>query len=167
MSKQRPDPAKIANELSGASAFFRPVPQPVEPAPVAGSAPNLPLAAPTSRPAASAPPLPHAVVTSRRQTVTTSDAAAPIAFDINRETASHDTLRLALDETRALEALKSALKWDHDVTVSKNDICRVALHELIEDYRARGSSSDAVKRLRHKLGRQYVTTARRHDVKPS
>ena len=114
-----------------------------------------PAAPPT--PAATPPPTPapaprNDVATSRRRDVTPAPASA--GFDINRETASHDTLRLSVDETRALDEVKASLKWDHDLTVSKNDICRVALHALIEDYRAHGSSSSTLKRLRHKQGRQ-------------
>ncbi len=146
MSKQRPDPDKIANELSGASAFFRSPPTPErDPQPEA------------------APATPETLEPQQRRNVTTStghDVTSPAPapahadFDINRETASHDTLRLAVDETRAVEELKSALKWDFDLTVSKNDICRVALHALLEDYCAKGTASAAVKRLKKKLGRR-------------
>jgi len=146
MSKQRPNPDKITNELRGASSFFR-RDEPLSPAPV--------------EPAEAAPPpvvnedrsLIDDVMTARRHDVVTAPPPAP-GFDINRETASHDTLRLAVDETRALDDLKAALKWDHDLAVSKNDICRIALHELIENFRAKGSASDAVKRLRKKQGRR-------------
>jgi hypothetical protein len=144
MSKERPNPDRIANELTGASAFFRkPTPAAEPPTPEEVSA----VAPPTSEPVP-----PSDVTTSRRQDVAPPPPAA--GFDINRETASHDTLRLAIDETRAVEELKSALKWDHDLTVSKNDICRVALHALLEDYRAKGTASAAVKRLNKKRGRQ-------------
>jgi len=80
----------------------------------------------------------------------TSSASASPAFDINRETSSRDSLRLATDETKAVEALRSALKWDHDLTVSKNDICRVALHALLEDFTAKGDRSQAIQRLKSK-----------------
>jgi hypothetical protein len=71
-------------------------------------------------------------------------------FDINRETASRDSLRLSIDETKALEALRQTLKWDHDLSVSKNDICRVALHHLLDDFHARGEQSQALARLKRK-----------------
>jgi hypothetical protein len=140
MSKQRPDPDKMANELAGASSFFKP----------------RAASVPTERVASESPveTTPESV-TSRRRDVTTSPEEG---FDINRETATHDTLRLATDESRALEELKSALKWDHDLTVSKNDICRAALHELIERYRRDGAGSPAVQRLHRKRGRQSTTS---------
>lgn len=140
MSKQRPDPDIMANELAGASSFFKPRAAGVPIEPVASESPVE--ANPES-------------VTSRRRDVTTSPDKG---FDINRETATHDTLRLATDESRALEELKSALKWDHDLTVSKNDICRVALHDLIERYRRDGAESPAVQRLHRKRGRQSATS---------
>ncbi len=146
MSKQRPDPDKIANELSGASAFFR--------------RPPTPEGDPQPEPAVAKPetpepePGPDVTTSNSHDAKRATPAPAPADFDINRETASHDTLRLAVDETRAVEELKSALKWDFDLTVSKNDICRVALHALLEDYRAKGTASAAVKRLKKKIGRR-------------
>ncbi len=146
MSKQRPDPDKIANELSGASAFFRRTPQPE--------------GTPQPEPAVTKPetpepePGPDVTTSTSHDAKRATPAPAHADFDINRETASHDTLRLAVDETRAVEELKSALKWDFDLTVSKNDICRVALHALLEDYRAKGAASAAVKRLKKKIGRR-------------
>lgn len=138
MPKERRTPEDIANELAQGSAFFRKA--------------TLPTSEQAATPAHPDAPIPEAEATSRRHDVT--PPPQPDGFDINRETASHDTLRLAVDETRAVEQLKSALKWDFDLTVSKNDICRVALHALIEDYRAKGGSSAAVKRLKKKQGRQ-------------
>jgi len=155
MSKQRPDPDKMTNELSGASAFFRkrtPVEEPTPPP--AATAPTI------ETPPVSASTTPEEPPTSARHDVTTErrhdvmPLPSSTRFDLNQPTTSHDTLRLSSDETRAMEDLKSALKWEHDVTVSKNDICRAAIHELIEEYRAKGSSSAAVKRLKKKLGRQ-------------
>lgn len=147
MSKQRPDADKLTNELLGASAFFRPAAKPAEPV-----AETPPAPTPQVEPTSSHEPTPtNDVVTSRRQSVTTSSPApeAP-GFDINRPTASRDSLRLSLDETRALDDLRQALKWDYDLSVTKNDICRVALHWLLEDYRAKGERSTALTRLRRK-----------------
>ncbi|MDP9359562.1 MAG: hypothetical protein M3R02_30600 [Chloroflexota bacterium] len=146
MSKQRPDPDKIANELSGASAFFRRTPQP--------EGTPQPEAAPTKPETPEPQPRPDVTTSTSHNVTPAAPTPASEGFDINRETASHDTLRLAVDETRAVEELKSALKWDHDLTISKNDICRVALHALLEDYRAKGASSAAVKRLKQKIGRR-------------
>lgn len=91
-------------------------------------------------------------MTSRSHDVKQS-SPAPNSLDLNQETASHDTLRLSVSETKAIEALKSSLKWEHDMTVSKNDICRVALHVLLDDFEAHGGQSEAVKRLSKKRGR--------------
>ncbi|MGI8483944.1 MAG: hypothetical protein ACR2OU_06745 [Thermomicrobiales bacterium] len=143
MTKHRPDGDRVANELMGASAFFRKTPPepPVTPPPVV-----TPVVAPLTP-----EPLPNnAVVTSRRHDAVTSSGSVSSAFDINRETSSRDSLRLATDETKAVEALRSALKWDHDLAVSKNDICRVALHALLEDFTAKGERSQAIHRLKAK-----------------
>ena len=91
-------------------------------------------------------------MTSRRHSVTTSgETPRPqTGFDINRPTTSRDSLRLSIDETKALDELRAALKWDFDLSVSKNDICRAALHQLLEDFRAKGEKSTAVTRLKRK-----------------
>jgi hypothetical protein len=146
MSKQRPDADKLASEFAGASAFFR-RPAQQQPEPQAEPEPTPPPAAAVTR----EEPVKDDVVTSRRQRVTTSDEFSKTdGFDINRPTASRDSLRLSMDETRALDELKSALKWDYDLTVTKNDICRVALHALLEDYRAKGDRISVVARLKRK-----------------
>jgi hypothetical protein len=119
MSKDRPNPDKLANELAGASAFFR-RPVQTEPEPPDPVTP----AAPTSPPS--------------------------VGFDLNLPTTSRDSLRLATDETKALDAIRAALKWDFDLSVSKNDICRAALHWLLEDFQAKGDKSQAVARLKRK-----------------
>lgn len=143
MTKQRPDGDRVANELMGASAFFKKA----APEPEVTPLPIVPPVSPTPLPE----PLPDAdVVTSRRHDAVTSSASASPAFNINRETSSRDSLRLATDETRAVEAMRSALKWDHDLAVSKNDICRVALHALLEDFTAKGDRSQAIHRLKPK-----------------
>lgn len=135
MTKQRPDGDRVANELMGASAFFK-------------KTPLEPLVTPPSIvPSVSPIPLPEPLPDSD---VVTSPASTSPAFDINRETSSRDSLRLATDETKAIEALRSALKWDHDLTVSKNDICRVALHALLEDFTTKGDRSQAIHRLKFK-----------------
>ncbi len=87
-------------------------------------------------------------MTSRRQSVTSP--SAPAGFDINRATASRDSLRLSIDETKAIDELRQALKWDYDVSVSKNDICRAALHALLEEFATKGDKSSAVNRLKRK-----------------
>jgi hypothetical protein len=147
MSKSRPDADKLANEFAGASAFFRsqarPADEPMEPEPAVTPQPE-PTPVPEKEPV-------RDVMTSRRPGVMTSpDAAETDRFDINRPTASRDSLRLSMDETRALDELRSTLKWDYDLTVTKNDICRVALHALLEEYRAKGERSSAITRLKRK-----------------
>lgn len=110
---------------------------------------------PTPQPESPTPETPsHGdVMTSRRHDVAVPSPAPSAGFDITRETASRDSLRLSVDETRALDAMRDSLKWDHELTVSKNDICRVALHALIEDFRAKGDRSQAVSRLKKKSTR--------------
>lgn len=154
MSKQRPDANKLANELLGASAFFRPSPK-VEDLPKHEEPVAPPLA---SRQSAPEPPAPRDVTTSRRHGTMTSlgapskrgDAASPAQVDINTPTSSRDSLRLSTEETRALDDLRQTLKWDYDLSVSKNDICRAALHALIEEFRSKGDRSDTLKRLKRK-----------------
>ena len=147
MSKQRPDATKLSNELAGASAFFRPTPRTSQPEPE-------PETAVLPKPTTPEPATPRDVTTSRRRAVTTSPSAhlAPgkAGFDINRPTASRDSLRLSLDETKALDELRQSLKWDYDLSVSKNDICRAALHLLLEDWSAKGERSAAIARLKRK-----------------
>ncbi len=135
MSKQRPNPDKLANELAGASAFFRQSrrsPSRKHPIRLTPAAPVNPEPANQSD-----------VMTSRRHSVTTSGETprTHAGFDINRPTASRDSLRLSTDETKALDELRAALKWDYDLSVSKNDICRAALHRLLEDFQPRAKNS--------------------------
>src|SRR5690606_3267141 len=99
MSKQRPDADKLANELVGASAFFRPSHAAPDPEPAA-----TPAASPSVGPQPTTnEPSPSDVTTSRRQSVMTSSPARGAndaeGFDINRPTASRDSLRLSIDET--------------------------------------------------------------------
>ena len=92
-------------------------------------------------------------MTSRRHSVTTPDETPrpQAGFDINRPTTSRDSLRLSTDETKALDELRATLKWDYDLSVSKNDICRAALHHLLEDVQSKGERSAAVSRLKRKV----------------
>lgn len=151
MSKQRPDPDKMTNELSGASAFFRGA----SPAPTVKPTADSPT--PEEQPINDVTTSPRRdVATSQRHDVTASKETEPQGFDITRETASRDSLRLSIDETKALEAMRSSLKWEHDLSVSKNDICRVAVHWLLEDFRANGERSQAVLRLTPKGTRHHA-----------
>jgi len=149
MSKQRPTSDRLANELLGASAFFRPAPTPVE-KDRDDTTPPIPSAQPPRTPELQPS---NDVMTSRRHSVTTSTTpatSAPPGFDVNRPTSSRDSLRLSMDETKSLDALRAALKWDYDLSISKNDICRVALHVLLEEFAAKGEKSNAVNRLKRK-----------------
>lgn len=145
MSKQRPDGDKLVNEMVGASAFFRSSARPITTSDTDDTSPS-----PVIQPVTPEPLVQNDVVTSRRADVTPLPATEPVGFDINHETASRDSLRLAVEETKAVDALRASLKWDQDLTVSKNDICRVALHHLLEDFAAKGDKSQAVARLRRK-----------------
>ncbi len=150
MSKKTYDTSSVENELRGASSFFKPhTPVPAE----TPAAPKPPREPKSEAETVNAPEVRRRDVTMSNSHDVKPASPAPPKLDINQETASHDTLRLAVPETKEIEALKSALKWDHDLSVSKNDICRVALHALFEDFMANGSQSEAVKRLTKKSGR--------------
>ena len=104
----------------------------------------------------------HDVTTSRRHKVTTSNSHDVVksqshdvtsVFDINEKGITHDTLRLTSKESRAIDQLVAECKWNYDLAISKNDVCRVALHVLLEDHAKQGSGSEAVARLRKKRQR--------------
>jgi hypothetical protein len=71
-------------------------------------------------------------------------------FDINHKGTSHDTLRLSPEESKSIDRLISYLKWEHDLTIKKNDVCRVAIHYLMENFQAEVKASEAVTRLKKK-----------------
>lgn len=52
------------------------------------------------------------------------------------------------EELEALEDLKIALRRELDAKVTKNDLVRLALHLLLDDRRANGSRSYAVRKVR-------------------
>ena len=88
---------------------------------------------------------------SQRHDVNTSlPVSTPaLEFEINRTTTPRDSLRLSVDETKALDALRTSLKWDYDLSLSKNDICRAALHWLLDEFASKGEKSAAVGKRKH------------------
>ncbi len=144
MSKKRFDTDALRNELANASLFFkRPTPTPEPKTAEPAQSPRHDVTTPVS----------HDVKKSRRREVVKSESHDATPFDINRKGVSHDTLRLSPDESQAIDRLLSAFKWDYDLNVSKNDVCRVALHLLLENYHTLGKQSEAVSRLRKKKTR--------------
>lgn len=76
-----------------------------------------------------------------------------VEFDLNRRPLWKGTFLYTEEELEAIEDLKLELRRKHGVNATKNDIARVGLHSLIEDYRRHGESSTILRRLRAKLTR--------------
>lgn len=75
---------------------------------------------------------------------------ATLAFDINVKPYRKDSFLFTDDEFEAMEDLKLELKRIHDLPATKNDIARIALQRLFEDYARRGGASAVVSRLAQK-----------------
>ena len=122
MRKSRPDPDKLANELAGASAFFkRPTPTPAE----------QPPALPASEPAT-----PSELTTDTRKRVPTATPEvkakpATEAFDLNHQPTTKYTLMFTEDELEALDDAKTHLRRRHGLKVAKNDLVRCGLYHIL------------------------------------
>ncbi|MCA9852249.1 MAG: hypothetical protein KC482_01390 [Dehalococcoidia bacterium] len=75
---------------------------------------------------------------------------ADLAFDINTKPYRKDSFLFTDDEFEALEDLKLELKRNYDLPATKNDIARIALQRLYEDYADAGATSAIVSRLQRK-----------------
>lgn len=75
---------------------------------------------------------------------------AGLAFDINIKPYRKDSFLFTDDEFEAMEDLKLELKRLHDLPATKNDIARIALQRLFEDYAEAGLASAVVSRLQGK-----------------
>ena len=73
-------------------------------------------------------------------------------LDINIRPYRKDSFLLTDEEFEALDDLKRELRRLHGLNVTKNDIARCALHNLIEDYQQQRAQSAAVRRLMEKRG---------------
>jgi hypothetical protein len=123
----------LQNELEGASLFFQRTPAPqTDTAPNAEMPANQHAGMPTShhadKPAPTQSPLPAA----------------------EKALTEKETFRCTIDEVLAIEELKTRIKRDLDLRVSKQDIERCAMRVVIEDYRENGEKSVFVKELRKK-----------------
>lgn len=77
---------------------------------------------------------------------------ATSVLDINTRPYRKDSFLLTDEEFEALDDLKRELRRLHGLNVTKNDIARCALHNLIEDYQQQRARSAAVRRLMKKRG---------------
>ncbi len=75
----------------------------------------------------------------------------PKVFDINEKGYRKDSFLFTNEEFEAMEDLKLELRRRYDLKATKNDISRVALSELFDDYRRNLGDSSIVKHLREKL----------------
>lgn len=89
--------------------------------------------------------------TASRKDVNVSRQQAINSYDINEETFERETVRVSKGEQRAIEWLKLSLRDMLDSTVGKNDIFRVGLHFLLEDFHKNGEQSEIVSRLQKKI----------------
>jgi hypothetical protein len=87
---------------------------------------------------------------SRQQAPNVSRQKAVESYDINAEGFERETVRLSKAEQRAAEQLKLSVRDTLDSTIGKNDIFRVGLHFLLEDFHKHGERSEVVSRLRKK-----------------
>jgi hypothetical protein len=71
-------------------------------------------------------------------------------FDINAKPYRKDSYLFTDEEWNAIEDVKFDLRRKHEMPITKNDIARAAMHQLIEDFRKTGDASIVVRRLRKK-----------------
>jgi hypothetical protein len=74
-------------------------------------------------------------------------------FDLSQDALYQANFRFTQDEKEVLEDLKLQLSRDMDSRVDKNDILRLGLHMLIEDYKQNGGKSYLVRKLLRKTSR--------------
>jgi len=77
---------------------------------------------------------------------------ATAVLDINIRPYRKDSFLLTDEEFEALDDLKRELRRLHGLNVTKNDIARCALHNLVEDYQQQRARSAVVRRLKEKRG---------------
>jgi hypothetical protein len=74
-------------------------------------------------------------------------------FDLSHDALYQANFRFTQNEKEVLEDLKLQLSREMDARVDKNDILRLGLHMIIEDYKQNGSKSYLVKKLLRKTSR--------------
>ena len=73
-----------------------------------------------------------------------------LSLDLNETPHRKDSFLFTESEFEALEDLKLALRRRHDLPATKNDITRLALHHIAEDYHRNPDRSIIVSRLKRK-----------------
>jgi hypothetical protein len=71
----------------------------------------------------------------------------PLATDVGNKPDRKETFMFSTDESEALEDLKLELRRRFDIKTSKNELARVAVRVLLDDYRQHGETSDLIRRL--------------------
>lgn len=74
-------------------------------------------------------------------------------FDLSEDALYQANFRFTLDEKEVLEDLKLQLSRELDSRVDKNDILRLGLHMLMQDYKDNGDRSYLIKKLKKRSSR--------------
>jgi hypothetical protein len=74
-------------------------------------------------------------------------------FDVSQDALYQANFRFTQEEKEVLEDLKLQLSREMDNRVDKNDILRLGLHMIIEDYKQNGAKSYLIKKLLRKTSR--------------
>ena len=157
--KKKLDESVIANELRGNSLFFRPKAEAPadESIPAKPQAPQTEQPSPISSPAPAANTAPNTYTTTpryrdtvipRHHDTTVSSTAnpnplSPIEYtrravkQLGKEAATH---RFTVEEKRALKAIEHEYS-EKGVRTSENEITRVAINYIVEDFKAKRDKS--------------------------
>jgi hypothetical protein len=138
MSKKSYEVDSIASDLA-ASRFFQPPPEAqAQSEPAKARRPRRPRNLGTYKP---------------RNLGNEQPALSPSdGFDINERPVKQDNYMFTMRELDALEDLKIELSRQLDRRISKQDIARIAVHAIAEDYRKRGEQSELYLRAQKKKG---------------
>ncbi len=141
-----PEPKRLtAPEKQSAEAKPADIPEPV----VRVNGKVQPGAKPANRPASTPVAVPFAAATTE-QPLSAPETKRVSRFDINERPFRKDSFLFTDPEFDRLEDLKLELRRRFTVAVTKNDIARVALHYLYEDYTHDPARSFILKMLRTK-----------------
>ncbi|MFN0146554.1 MAG: hypothetical protein ACKVT1_08595 [Dehalococcoidia bacterium] len=131
--------------------------KPVEPTPARTPEPIVrvngavqPSAKPAARPTAATPSSVPFAAAKTEQPLSAPETKRVSRFDINERPFRKDSFNFTDPEFDRLEDLKLELRRRFTVSVTKNDIARVALHFLYEDYAHDPAKSFVLKMLRTK-----------------
>jgi hypothetical protein len=137
MTKPRLQEDAMAEELGAVASFARTA----APPPPAESAPPDPSRQPDELP--TTPPRHHDTAVPREE----ADAVETIRQAVRRIGKEAATYRFTAEEKKALSAIVYAYKG-RGVRTSENEITRIAVNHLVEDYRANGPGSILAKVLK-------------------